>query len=54
MAGQMGAKNLLPVHWGTFTLSSEPADEPIRRLRKALEHHSPLLAVDAIGKTWKL
>ncbi len=53
MANHMGAKSILPVHWHTFTLSNEPIDEPIERLKQALSLHSPQLALDAIGKTWK-
>jgi L-ascorbate metabolism protein UlaG (beta-lactamase superfamily) len=54
MANQMGAKTILPVHWNTFILSNEPAGEPIERLKKAVSQHSPSLALDAIGKTWKM
>lgn len=53
MANQMNAKTILPVHWHTFVLSNEPVDEPIERLRQAVSQHSPSLALDAIGKTWK-
>ena len=52
MGRQMGAKSILPVHWHTFTLSNEPADEPIQRLKKAIAEHSPALALEAIGQTW--
>ncbi len=54
MARQMDAKAILPIHWNTFTLSSEPQKEPIERLKKALAVHSPELALDDIGKTWKM
>jgi L-ascorbate metabolism protein UlaG (beta-lactamase superfamily) len=53
MANHMGAKSILPVHWHTFTLSNEPVGEPMERLKQALSQHSPQLALDAIGKTWK-
>lgn len=33
----LGAKHLLPMHWGTFQLSDEPLDEPPRRLQSAWE-----------------
>lgn len=33
----LGAKRLLPVHWGTFRLSHEPVDEPPAELRRHLE-----------------
>ncbi|HUL43964.1 MAG TPA: MBL fold metallo-hydrolase [Bacteroidota bacterium] len=54
MANHMKAKAILPVHWNTFILSSEPQHEPIERLKAALKEHSPSLALDAIGQTWKL
>ena len=54
MANQMKAKAILPIHWGTFRLSYEPVSEPIERLKRALASHSPALALEAIGQTWKL
>lgn len=54
MANQMGAKAIVPLHWGTFILSSEPPEEPIARLKSALAQHSPSLALEKIGETWKL
>ncbi len=54
MANQMKARAILPIHWNTFILSNEPQHEPIERLKAALAQHSPDLALDAIGKTWKL
>jgi L-ascorbate metabolism protein UlaG (beta-lactamase superfamily) len=33
----LGAKKLLPVHWGKFVLALHPWDEPIERLLKAAE-----------------
>jgi L-ascorbate metabolism protein UlaG (beta-lactamase superfamily) len=35
MAGHAGARLMLPVHYGTFKLSNEPADEPLARLLAA-------------------
>jgi L-ascorbate metabolism protein UlaG (beta-lactamase superfamily) len=32
MFQQSGARYLIPIHWGTFRLSKEPMDEPIKRL----------------------
>ncbi|MCA9118031.1 MAG: hypothetical protein KDA79_23325, partial [Planctomycetaceae bacterium] len=29
----LGAKHLLPMHWGTFQLTDEPLREPAQRLR---------------------
>ncbi|GAA4926312.1 MBL fold metallo-hydrolase [Actinomycetospora succinea] len=33
-AGDLGARHLVPVHWGTFTLSAEPVLEPLERVRE--------------------
>ena len=32
---EIGCQKLVPMHWGTFTLSLEPAEEPYARFRKA-------------------
>jgi L-ascorbate metabolism protein UlaG (beta-lactamase superfamily) len=52
MADQMGAKNFLPMHWGTFIQSDEPVHEPIERLKKAVTTQHVVL--DTIGETWSL
>jgi L-ascorbate metabolism protein UlaG (beta-lactamase superfamily) len=54
MANHMKAKSFMPIHWGTFTLSYEPTNEPIERLKKALAQHSPSLALEKIGETWRM
>ncbi len=54
MAEHMNARAILPIHWNTFTLSYEPQREPIERLKTALQGNSPLLALDDVGKTWKM
>lgn len=54
MANQMKAKWVMPVHWGTFIVSEEPAGEPIVRLKAAIGKHSPLLALEKIGETWRM
>jgi N-acyl-phosphatidylethanolamine-hydrolysing phospholipase D len=35
----IGARQSVAMHWGTFVLTDEPMDEPPRRLRLALESH---------------
>lgn len=35
----IGARQSVAMHWGTFVLTDEPMDEPPRRLRLALELH---------------
>lgn len=39
MTRQLEARMLLPVHYGTFKLSNEPAAEPLERLMKAAGSH---------------
>jgi L-ascorbate metabolism protein UlaG (beta-lactamase superfamily) len=31
----MGAQTMIPMHFGTFKLSQEPMDEPVKRLLSA-------------------
>lgn len=33
-AGDLGARHLVPIHWGTFVLSGEPVLEPLERVRE--------------------
>jgi L-ascorbate metabolism protein UlaG (beta-lactamase superfamily) len=49
---ELGARALVPVHWGTFHLSDEPMSEPPRRLRKAMGGDANLILDLAIGETW--
>jgi L-ascorbate metabolism protein UlaG (beta-lactamase superfamily) len=52
---QLGARTLVPVHWGTFQLSDESLREPIDRLqawwRKQAELEAKQLRVLAVGET---
>ncbi len=52
MAEEMGAKKILPMHWGTFKLSQEPMDEPIKRFNQALAGQLDKIAIQDIGATW--
>lgn len=52
MADQMGARAILPIHWGTFVQSDEPTGEPIERFRRALESRPDRLALARVGETW--
>jgi L-ascorbate metabolism protein UlaG (beta-lactamase superfamily) len=36
-AGDLGARHLVPIHWGTFVLSGEPVLEPLERVRREWE-----------------
>ena len=49
--GELGAKTLIPMHWGTFRLSDEPLAEPPVLLRQSLGSAADQLAQLAIGET---
>jgi L-ascorbate metabolism protein UlaG (beta-lactamase superfamily) len=51
---QTGARYLVPLHWGTFRLSKEPMDEPVRRLVTAAGHESNRIVLRKIGVAWTL
>jgi len=36
---ELGAKVLVPMHYGTFRLGYEPLDEPLQRLQAAARDH---------------
>lgn len=46
----LGAETLIPMHYGSFSLSEEPIDEPLPRLMKAAEKAGIAGAVDALGE----
>lgn len=53
----LGARTLLPMHWGTFDLTDEPLDEAPRELRRVLAERggSPeRVQLLAVGERWKL
>jgi N-acyl-phosphatidylethanolamine-hydrolysing phospholipase D len=50
--GELGARSLIPMHWGTFRLSDEPLGEPPVLLRKALGSDVDKLTQLAIGQTF--
>ena len=54
MFRQSGARYLVPIHWGTFRLSKEPMDEPMRRLLAAAGPQSDRVAIRQIGVAWSL
>jgi L-ascorbate metabolism protein UlaG (beta-lactamase superfamily) len=49
---ELGARALVPMHWGTFHLSDEPMGEPPRRLRAAMGTDANEILELAIGETW--
>jgi len=52
MFKETGARYLIPIHWGTFRLSREPADEPIRRLIAASGNEAGEIVLRHIGGVW--
>jgi L-ascorbate metabolism protein UlaG (beta-lactamase superfamily) len=53
MFQQTGAHYLIPIHWGTFRLSKEPMDEPLRRLITAAGPDSDRIVLRQIGASWQ-
>ena len=52
--GELGARTLVAMHWGTFVLADEPLDEPPRRLeaeRRRLGLDPARVRVLAVGET---
>ena len=49
---ELGARALVPIHWGTFFLTDEPMDEPPKRLRAALGGDANRILQLAIGESW--
>ena len=54
MFRQTGGRYLVPIHWGTFRLSKEPMDEPMRRLLAAAGPAANRVAIRQIGVPWTL
>lgn len=54
MFKQTGARYLIPLHWGTFRLSKEPMDEPMRRLLAAAGRDASEVVIRKIGVAWTM
>lgn len=54
MFKETGARYLIPIHWGTFRLSKEPVDEPIRRLSAAAGAEADEIVLRNIGGVWRV
>jgi L-ascorbate metabolism protein UlaG (beta-lactamase superfamily) len=54
MFGETRARYLIPLHWGTFRLSKEPVDEPMRRLLGVAGNESARVILRTIGATWTM
>lgn len=39
----LGGKKFIPMHYGTYTMSSEPAGEPVRRIKKVIDKDKLIL-----------
>ena len=52
MANAANAQYIVPVHHQTFKLSDEPMEEPIERLKVALDHEPERLALKQVGETF--
>jgi L-ascorbate metabolism protein UlaG (beta-lactamase superfamily) len=51
MTLEMNARCIVPIHWNTFTQSSEPRYEPIEWLRAVVDT-SEAIALSDHGETW--
>jgi L-ascorbate metabolism protein UlaG (beta-lactamase superfamily) len=51
MTQEMNARVIVPIHWNTFTQSSEPRYEPMQWLRSIAEPHR--IALTEHGQTWQ-
>jgi L-ascorbate metabolism protein UlaG (beta-lactamase superfamily) len=54
MANDAQAAHIMPMHYGTFRLSHEPMDEPIRRLIAAAGDQAGRIATREIGDVWSI
>lgn len=54
MFKQSGAQYLIPIHWGTFRLSREPQQEPLRRLLATAGANVGRIVVRQIGIAWTM
>jgi L-ascorbate metabolism protein UlaG (beta-lactamase superfamily) len=54
MFRQTGARYLVPLHWGTFRLSREPREEPMRRLLAAAGKDAWCVVLREIGGLWTM
>lgn len=49
-----GGKRFVPMHWGTFVLSEEPVDEPIRRLLDVAGQDADRVVIQSHGDVYPL
>ena len=53
MTQEMNARHIVPIHWNTYTQSSEPRYEPIEWLRHVVDDPHAI-ALSEHGKTWSI
>jgi L-ascorbate metabolism protein UlaG (beta-lactamase superfamily) len=53
MFQQSGARYLVPIHWGTFRLSREPMEEPLRRLIRDAGPRSDAIVIRNVGGSFQ-
>jgi len=51
---QTRAHYLIPIHWGTFRLSKEPMEEPLKRLIAAAGSEQDRIVIRQIGGSWTM
>jgi L-ascorbate metabolism protein UlaG (beta-lactamase superfamily) len=54
MSRTLNAHYILPIHWGTFKLSEEPIEDPLRRLLAAAGNEAWRVVARGIGQTFVL
>lgn len=54
MAREIGAKWVIPMHWGAFKLSRESMEEPIKRFRAAAISKIDMVPIWEVGETFVL
>ena len=55
--GELRARWMVPMHWGTFDLTNEPVDQPPKELKKAIRDSGgdpSVVRLMAIGERWSL
>ena len=53
----LGARWMIPMHWGTFDLTDEPIDHPPRVLKAHMEKtgaDAARVRVMAVGERWRI
>lgn len=54
MAEDVNADVIIPIHTMTFKQSNEPFDEPVKRLKNAIQDSKVTLGLENVGDSWSL